>query len=86
MRQSRIYIVRCRGGISTVRRRTRDLSRPPATSRGASDVHPYKGNTFFMTESVYGNKEPWHGRLGTGTDFPEMFPMDFRRLGTGEAI
>jgi hypothetical protein len=27
-----------------------------------------------------------HGRLGTGTDFSEMFPMDFRHLGTGEAI
>ena len=26
------------------------------------------------------------GRLGTGTDFPEMFPMDFRHLGTGEVI
>jgi len=25
-----------------------------------------------------------HGRLGTETDFPEMFPMDFRHLGTGE--
>ena len=26
------------------------------------------------------------GRLGTGTDFSEVFPMDFRHLGTGEAI
>ena len=29
-------------------------------------------------------QEAWHERLGTGTDFLEMLPMDLRRLGTGE--
>lgn len=28
----------------------------------------------------------WHGGLGTGANFPEMFSMDFRRLGTDGTI